>query len=74
MVVVEYMSSAGQHGYEVSSTWFLHSFLPYLCRGPGGRIFSTIKENQMEKKMDNEKETREYVGIFGAIQGIIIGI
>ena len=28
---------------------------------------TTIMENQMEKKMENEMETREYIGIMGNI-------
>ena len=26
-------------------------------------MITPIKEKQMEKKMDNEKETREYIGV-----------
>ena len=34
---------------------------------------TTIMENQMEKTMENEMETREYIGIMGNI-GVIWGL
>ena len=36
-----------------------------------GEMETTIMENQMEKKMENEMETREYIGLYSSYIGIM---